>query len=242
MKKLILLVLFLFLIPYAQAENFLTTHQIWDDVQLLGNYAESNPLFTDSTGTLQPLVKDAYNWVQSVSDGYSYTDRLTLVLTTSATEYSLEPSGYSNEIIPVKVNAVRRYSATGNPEALTSHPVGDFNKVFDVSGTYPNFYAVDHNKIYFNSYPSAGCTMYVYASRVGNADSTCVWGRIPPIASPWRSLMVMKLLAMAKYKEGNEVAEENINRIVNSMLDLIQVYQMADEKRDITILPGIYED
>lgn len=240
---LLLFLVVSFLWTRAYPKDFYTTNEIWDEVQLIGNYAEDHPVFSDTTNVQATLIKDAYGWLQGVVDGYSYLDKFSLTDTAGGIQYDLVPTGWTDNLIsPVKIHAVRRKD-TGNPQSLFSTSVDDLNKVFDLQISYPEFYAFDGSHIYFNSSPAADTVFYVWAFRQGSTDSACVWGRIPPLLSIFRHVLVFRTIAQAKAKEGNEVAERNIKRVCQSMvLRILNTYQMIRVAKDIKVLPQIYQE
>lgn len=250
MKKILMWVFLLMFIPLSGfAKDLFSGNQHWEKVELLGKFTSTDPLFSDTSEIRQTLIKDAYGWVQNLADGYHFLDQLICSTGTALVSYNLEPTGFVNEVLPVRIKAVRRLS-TSNPQALTSTSIDDFNKTFDLSVSYPEIYAYDRSHIYFNAYPAATCTHYVWAQRIANMDSTTLdvgseqaGSRKPILFSTFRPILWLKTTALAKEKEGNEVAYANITAIATSMMvDLLQIYQTIEAHKDIRILPQIYEE
>jgi len=239
---ILFVLVFILICNRAYPKDLYTTNEIWDEVQLLGHYAEDHPVFSDTTNVQATLIRDAYGWLQGVMDGYTYLDKLTLPLTTTDIQYSLEPTGFVNEVLPVKIHAVRRLS-TVNPQSLFSKSIDDLNKVFDLKVSYPEFYATDWSRIFFNSYPSVVCTAYVWTYRQASTDSACVWGRKPVLLSAFRHILIFRTLALAKQKEGNEVAYRNITALCHSMVArMLDLQRLIEGTKDIKVLPQLYEE
>ena len=193
------------------------------------------------------MIKEAYAWLQTSFDfaelhDLTYIDKLTLPLATSGVIYGTEPSGFVNEIPISKIRAVKRKS-TLNVEALSSSDITDLNKEFQLDKSYPKVYAFDNGKIMLNLAPVTICTLYVWANRVGNTDSVAISGRKPPLLTIYRQILVMKVLSLAKGKQGNYVAEENCGNIADAMLAFAYRLQgIIQNERDINLLPRIYEE
>lgn len=226
----------------AYPANLYTTHEIWNEVQLVGNYAEDHPVFSDTTNVQATLIGDAYGWIQGVMDGYTYLDKLSLTVTTTGIQYDLEPSGFVDEVLPIKIHAVRRKD-TGNPEALFSTSIDDLNKPYDLDESYPQLYAYDRSHIYFNCYPAVDTVFYIWAYRQANTDSACVWGRKPVVLSVFRHILVFRTVALAKQRVGNKVAYRNISAIAQSMVArMLDLQRLIEGTKDIKVLPQLYEE
>lgn len=247
-----LFVAYLFILACdAYGEDLLSGNEHWGKVELLGNFTSTDPLFSDTAEIRQTLIKDAYGWLQNLADGYHFLDQLTCSTnTTHEVSYNLEPAGFVNEVLPVRIKAVRRLS-TSNPQALTSMSIDDLNKVFELNVSYPEIYAYDRSHIYFNAYPAAICTHYVWAYRTASLDSTTLdveseqaGARKPILFSTFRPILWLRTTALARGKEGNEIADANITGIALSMMvDLCGktgIYQMIEAHKDIRILPQVY--
>lgn len=250
MKKILMWIFLLMFIPLSGfAEDLYSGNQHWEKVELLGNFTSTDPLFSDTAEIRQTLIKDAYGWLQSLSDGYHFLDQLICSTTTASISYDLEPTGFVNEVLPVRIKAVRRLS-TSDPEALFSVSLDDLNKTFELNVSYPKIYAYDRSHIYFNAYPAVTCTHYVWAYRTASLDSTTLdvgteqaGARKPVLFSTFRPILWLRATALARVKEGNEIAQANIDAIAQSMMvDLLQIYQVIEVHKDIRILPQIYEE
>lgn len=247
MRKFVLFFLILIMPSFCWGKDLLSVNQHWTWVQLLANTQETDPLFSDTGNIREGIIKDAYAWMEGVTDGRHYLDRLTLQVTTTVYQYNLEPSGFVNEILPVDIKAVRRLN-TANPPALSSISLSNFNNRFSLTADYPTIYAYDRSHIYFNSYPAATCTIYVWAYREADAESCTVSPgvtqagiRKPVLSSMFRPLLWLKATALAREKETNEIAEHNLSAIAQALfMDFQQVYQMTESKKDIRVLPEVY--
>ena len=243
-----LLLLVAFCAGDVSAKDLFTGNQHWEKVELLGNYSGSDPLFSDTSNVRQTLIKDTYGWIQGIADGYTFSDKLQLILSTTEVQYDLEPTGFVNEVLPVKIKAVRRLSPL-NLQSLTSTSIHDLNKV-NVETAYPEIYAYDRSHLYIHSYPAAVCTLYVWAQRTANTDSTTLaieaeqaGARKPVLMTNFRPILWLRTVALAKEKEGNMVASQNIKQISEAMIaDLLQIYQMIEVGKDIRVAPQLYEE
>lgn len=243
MKKILFALLILAMATnLANSEVFLTTNQIWDKVQLMGNFAEDHPVFSDTTNVQATLIGDAYAWVQGVMDGSIYLDRLSLTVTTAGRDFDLEATNFNDELIPVKIWAVRRKD-TGESVSLFSESIDDHAKVFELNESYPQIYSYDRDRIRFNTSPAAETVYYVWAWREASIDSACAWGRKPPILSAYRPLLWFRTLALAKQKLGNGVAYGNISAITYSMIArFLDMRRLIEETKDIRVLPRVYQE
>lgn len=231
-----------FAIDIGKTEDLWDTWEIWDKVKLVGNYSDSDPLFSDSTGVKATLIKDAYSWLQNTLQGYGFLDKLTLSLVTTSVSYDLEPQYYIDEILPVKIKAIR-HKDTGNKQSLTSMSIDDFMKVSITKGALPEVYAYDRNQIWFNSYPSSDTVTYIWAYRIANTDSVCVWGRYPPLMPSLRHILIIKIVALNKERENNIVAFRNISGIAKAMLgDVVQRFRMDEATKDVRVLPKVFNE
>jgi len=223
------------------AKDLLTVSGIWEKVKLVGNYSDTDPSFSDST-TREILVKSAYAWLQDKLYGYGYLEKILLVDSTTTIVKNLEGSTFSSELFTERIKAVRHYETT-NRQSLTSMSIDDFNKVPITKGAKPEVYTYDKNHIWFNSYPSAICTIYVWAYQIANSDSCVRWSRRPVLFTQLRLLLVFKTLELCKERERNWVAVKNIRGIVESRLvDAIQKFQLMEAFKDINIIPKVFTE
>jgi hypothetical protein len=233
----------------AFGADLFTGNQHWEKVELLTKLPRTDPLFGDTTNVRQSLLKDAYAWLQSIAEGRHYVDKLTLATTNSAYIYDLEPSGFVNEVLPMRVQAVRRLN-TANVEALYSTSLDDLNKAFDQEASYPEIYSYDRNHVYFNAYCAVTCTHYVWSQRVASPDSVTMnvaaeqaGARMPVLSAFYRPILWLKTASLVREKEGNEVAAVNTGGITMALLsDLLQIEGMIENHKDIRILPRVLSE
>ena len=238
---LLLFLVVSFLWTRAYPKDFYTTNEIWDEVQLVGRYNEDHPAFSDTTNVQATLIKDAYGWLQGIMDGYTILDRFSLTVDTDTIQYDLEGKGFYDYLVPIKIHAVRRKD-TGNPPALFSTSIDDLNKT-KTESSYPEYYAFDGNRIHFSSYPAIDTVFYVWAYRQASTDSVCAWGKKPVLLSAFRHILIFRTLALAKQKEGNEVAYRNITAIAQSMVArMMDLQRLIEGTKDVKVLPQLYEE
>jgi hypothetical protein len=243
MKKYLIITVLIcsLLFPLTVNAGLLTVQSVWEKAKQIGWYSLGNPLFSDSTNVIFPLIKDAMAWVEGYSDGAEFLHKLSITDSTTIYEYSL---GTSIGLWITDVKAVRRKS-TSNIPALSSVSISNRNKI-NTANDYPDYYATDLNKIWFNSLPAAQCTIYVWYNGSFSPSwsvTSIYWAAHVPISVYFQDCFTLKTVALARHKEGNMVAEANINQIANSMMaDVLGLLDLIEkQKNDINILPSVYE-
>jgi len=252
MKKLYFFLLFGFLVfiflgqktgaNYYHAQWGLNTSQIWGNVGMLTNVRSDDPLFSTNNQRLY-LIRDATSYVGGHSLGYACGTEERVVLAVNQRVANMPLPDY---YVPSRIVGVKREYSGGVTRFLTGMSISDFEKVGEVSSSYPEYYSFWNSKIFFSPAPTVACSMMVYFNFNQNTNlmiygtTTYAYSSISP---PYWHILILKTIALMKEKEGNQAAAQNINQICDAMLlDLNQIRQMAENYRDLIIMPSLYEE